>query len=165
VSSATESGFGRLGRGGVGQGQRGLTLVEAVAALALLALLLAVAVPNLLPAAELEARVAGRQVAADAFLARQLAVSTGESYVLEFRPSGGPYTSYAVRREAGPDEPDFPKELPPGVHVTGPERLRFLSSGEADLADAETSVTFAGGGVTVSMQVFRRTGSVRLVPP
>jgi hypothetical protein len=53
----------------LGRASVGLTLVEAVAALALLALLLAVAVPNLLPAAELEARVAGRQVAADAFLA------------------------------------------------------------------------------------------------
>ncbi len=149
----------------MGRADAGLTLVEAAAVLALLALLLMVAVPNLLPAAELEARVAARQVAADASLARQLAVSRGEAYVLEFRPSGGPYTSYAVRREAGPDEPDFPKEFPPGVHVTGPERIRFLPSGEADLAGTEASTNFTGGGVTVTMQVFRRTGSVRLVPP
>ncbi len=148
----------------MGRADAGLTLVEAAAVLALLALLLMVAVPNLLPAAELEARVAARQVAADASLARQLAVSRGEAYVLEFRPSGGPYTSYAVRRE-GPDEPDFPREFPPGVHVTGPERIRFLPSGEADLAGTEASTNFTGGGVTVTMQVFRRTGSVRLVPP
>lgn len=143
----------------------GITVLEAVATLALLALLLAVALPNLLPSPELEARVAAREVAADASLARQLAVSKAGTYLLEFLPPQGPYTSYTVRADGGPHEPGFPKELPPNVRVTGPEAIPFLPSGAAKLDSPQVEVTFAGGGAVVTLRVWQATGFVRVDPP
>lgn len=143
----------------------GVTVLEAVATLALLALLLAVALPNLLPSPELEARVAAREVVADASLARQLALSRGTTYLVEFRPPGGPYTSYAVRADGGPDEPGFPKDLPAGVQVTGPEAIPFLPSGAAKLDAPQVELTFAGGGAAATVRVVAATGYVRVDPP
>ncbi len=142
----------------------GVTVLEAVAALALLVLLLAVAVPHLLPAPELEAGVAAREVATDMGLARQLAVSKRAAYVVEFRPPGGPYTSYTVRRDGGADEPDFPKPLPAGVVVNGPRVVRFVSSGAAEVGAPTADLTFVGGGATVWVRVTAATGYVRVLP-
>ncbi len=146
----------------------GMTVLEAVAALALLALLLAVAVPNLLPAPELEVGVAARELAADMGLARQLAVSMGTSrdttYVVEFRPPGGPYTSYTVRRDGEPDEPDFPKALPAGVVASGPPQIAFKRSGAVDDPGPVVEVILSSGSAAARVQVTTATGYVRVVP-
>jgi type II secretory pathway pseudopilin PulG len=143
----------------------GVTVLEAVATLALLAFLLAVALPNLLPSPELEARVTAREVAADASLARQLAVSRGTTYLLEFRPPGGPYRSYTVRADGGTEEPGFPKDLPANVQVTGPEVIPFLPSGAAALDSPQVEVTFTGGAAVATLRVLQATGYVRVDPP
>lgn len=143
----------------------GMTVLEAVAALALLALLLAVAVPKFLPAPELEVRVAARELAADMGLARQLAVSRGEPYVVEFRPPGGPYTSYTVRRGGGPDEPDFPKALPAGVVASAPSQVPFKPSGAVGIVGpVSVDVILTSGSASARVRVTVATGYVRVVP-
>lgn len=142
-----------------------MTILEAVVTLALVALLLAVALPNLLPSPELEARVAARELVADLNLARQLAVSHGEMYLVVFQPPGGPYTAYTVYKSGGADEPGFPKELPRGVQVTGPESIVFLPSGAAKLDEPQASWSFTGGSSTATVRVLAATGFARVDPP
>ena len=140
----------------------GMSVLEALAVLALLALLLAVALPRLLPPPELEARAVAREFASDAHLARQLAISKGVPFVVEFWVSGGRYSGYTVRAQGGPAEPDFPKPIPPGVLASGPQRVIFSPSGAADV-DAE--ITFRGGGAVARVRIFRATGYARVDPP
>lgn len=146
----------------------GVSLAEVTASLALIALLLAVAVPNLLPAPELEVRVAARELVADMGLARQLAVSKGTTYVVEFRPPAGPcgpYTLYAVRRQGGPDEPDFPKALPAGVAASAPAQVPFKPSGAVGIVGpVSVDIILCSGPATSRVRVTLATGYARAVP-
>lgn len=143
----------------------GMTVLEMVAALALLVLLLAVAVPNLLPAPELDVRVAARELVGDMALARQVAVSKGRRYVVEFRPPGGPYTSYTVREDGGPDEPNFPKTFPAGVVANAPAQIPFEASGAVGIAGpVSVDVILSSGQAAARLRVTTATGYVRVVP-
>lgn len=142
-----------------------VTVLETVAALALLALLLAVTIPSLLPPPELAVTAAARELAADTALARQLAVSKGVRYVLEFRPGSGPYTSYTVHMDGGPDEPDFPKALPTGVVASAPSQIPFKPSGAVDIVGpVSVDVILASGTASARVRVTVATGYARIVP-
>ncbi len=142
--------------------RHGMSALEALVTLALLFLLLAAALPRLLPPPELEARAVAREFASDAHLARQLAISKGVPFELEFQVSGGRYSGYTVRALGGADEPGFPKPIPPGIHVSGPQRVIFSPSGAANV-DAE--ITFRGGGAVTKVRIFKATGYARVDPP
>lgn len=144
------------------KGQGGLTFAETVAVLLLISLLLVAAVPNLFPAV-VAVEAAARELAADMGLARQLAVSRGEAYVVEFGPPGGSFTRYTVRRGSGPDEPGFPKELPGGVTASGPASVTFLSSGGVQLAAAWVEWRVDSGSETVRIRLWAQTGYARVL--
>ncbi len=143
--------------------QGGLTFVETVAVLLFLSLLLVAAVPNLFPAS-VAVEVAARELVADMGLARQLAISRGEPYVVEFSPPGGPFTRYAVRRASGPDEPGFPKELPGGVTASGLGSVTFLSSGAAQVAAAWAEWLLDSGTESARVRLWAQTGYARALP-
>ena len=140
----------------------GVSFVEVIVAVALLTLLLLVTLPQLATPAEVEVRRAARIVAADLAMARRLAIARRRDYVVTFSPPGGPYTSYTVQPAGGPAEPDFPKALPPGVTVTGTERLTFAPSGAADVA---ALLSFSVGAVLGQVEVVAATGHVRVTVP
>lgn len=142
------------------EGQDGLTLLEAVAVLILLAVLAAVAVPNLVPTGA-AVQAAGRELAADMGMARQLAVSRGLAYVVEFQPPGGPFTRYTVRAVAGADESGFPKDLPAGVTASGPSMVRFLPSGQADLSTPWAEWRLEAGSESATVRLWAVTGYAR----
>lgn len=143
-------------------GQDGLTVLEAVAVLVLLAVLLAAAAPQMFPGIA-AVHGAARELAADMALARQLAVSRGTPYVVEFRPSGGPYTSYTVRADGGPDEPGFPKEFPTGVSAQGSGAVRFLPSGATDLPSPWVDWELRAGPESLRVRVWAQTGYARVL--
>jgi prepilin-type N-terminal cleavage/methylation domain-containing protein len=150
----------------------GFTLVEVLAVLGLLAILLVVTVPQLTVPGALSASVAAHQIAVDLRLARQLAIAKRVNYSLEFLPAAGPYTSYTVRNESTlAVEPDFPKEIPVGVTVSGRQRFIFVPDGCVDndllspCSGTDGSVTVAAGTDTATVQVFWYTGRIKVVQP
>lgn len=150
----------------------GFTLVEVLAVLGLLGLLMLATVPNLTVPGTLSASVMARQVAVDLRLARQLATGRRVYYSLEFNPATAPYTSYTVRNESTPAvDPDFPKEIPPGITVSGRRTFSFAPGGCVDddllspCSGTDGSVTVAAGTDTATVQVFWYTGRVKVVQP
>ena len=142
--------------------QRGFSLVEGLVVAALLAILVVVAVPRLMVPETLHARSSARQLAADLRLAQRLAIARRANILLEFSPSAPPYTRYTVRAQSGGDEPDFPKELPREVAVSGPLQFAFSSNGSA--APGGT-VTLTAGGVTATVEITATTGYVKVTGP
>ena len=140
----------------------GFSLVEGLVVAALLAILVVVAVPRLMVPETLHARSSARQLAADLRLAQRLAIARRANVMLEFIPSAQPYTGYAVRQEGGGAEPDFPKDLPREVSVTGPVQFSFLPSGSASPAG---TVTLTASGATATVEVFASTGCVKVTGP
>ena len=128
----------------------------------LLAILLVAAVPQLFVPGEVDVEVTARQVAADMGLARRLAIARRVDYIITFSPPGGPYTSYTLAPDGGPAEPDFPKDLPPQVTVTGTGQVTFRPSGAAT---APALLTFTAGGVVAQVDVVAATGRVRVSGP
>jgi Tfp pilus assembly protein FimT len=162
----------------------GLTFIEVLAVLGLVAILLLVTVPQLTVPGTLSASVVANQIAADLRLARQLAIAKrvcaggvncpADNYALEFLPAAGPYTSYTVRNQSTlAVEPDFPKEIPAGVTVSGRQRFVFAISPDGCVADdgvncagsTNGSVTVAASGDTFTVQVFWYAGRVKVVQP
>lgn len=142
--------------------QRGFSLVEGLVVAALLAILVIVAVPRLMVPETLHARSSARGLAADLRLAQRLAIARRATIVLEFSPSAPPYTGYTVRQEGGGAEPDFPKDLPQEVTVTGPLQFAFSSNGSAS---AGGTVTLTASGATAAVEVFAATGYVKVTGP
>lgn len=142
--------------------QGGLTLLEAVAVLALLAVLVVAAVPNLFPSGA-AVRSTAEQLVADLSLARQLAMSRGEAHVVQFGPSGSAYTQYTVRRGTGSDEPGFPRELPAGVTAQGPESVTLLPSGAAQLSDPWVQWNMTSASESAVVRLWRQTGYARVL--
>ncbi len=151
----------------------GFTLVEVLAVLGLLGILLLVAVPQLTVPGSLSASVVANQIAADLRLARQVAIAKRVNYSLEFLPAAGLYTSYTVRNQSTlAVEPDFPKEIPAGVTVSGRQRFIFVPDGCVDddgvpptCVGSDGSVTVAASGDTFTVQVFWYAGRVKVVQP
>jgi general secretion pathway protein H len=137
--------------------ERGFSLIEALAVVAVVAVLVIVAAPRLVVPDTLQARSAARELAADLRLAQRLAIARRANYVLEFAPAGGPYTSYTVRVHGGPAEPDFPKVVSPEVVATGTQQFTFRPDGSPDTGGA---VTLASGGAAATVQVTATTGRV-----
>lgn len=142
--------------------QRGFSLVEGLVVAALLAILVVVAVPRLMVPETLHARSSARGLAADLRLAQRLAIARRANVVLEFSPSAPPYTRYTVRQASGGDEPDFPKDLPREVSVTGPLQFAFSSDGSATPGG---TVTLTANGATATVEVFAATGYVKVTGP
>ncbi|MBM3469768.1 MAG: prepilin-type N-terminal cleavage/methylation domain-containing protein [Armatimonadetes bacterium] len=142
--------------------QSGFSLVEGLVVAALLAILVVVAVPRLMVPETLHARSSARQLAADLRLAQRLAIARRANVMLEFSPSAPPYTGYIVRQEGGGAEPDFPKNLPQEVSVTGPLQFVFSSNGSAA---ASGTVTLTASGATATVQVTAATGHVKVTGP
>lgn len=142
--------------------QRGFSLVEGLVVAALLAILVVVAVPRLMVPETLHARSSARQLAADLRLAQRLAIARRTNILLEFSPSAPPYTRYTVKAQSGSDEPDFPKDLPREVSVTGPVQFSFLPSGSASPAG---TVTLTASGATATVEVTPTTGYVKVTGP
>jgi prepilin-type N-terminal cleavage/methylation domain-containing protein len=151
----------------------GFTLVEVLAVLGLLGILLLITVPQLTVPGTLSASVMARQIAVDLRLARQLAIAKRVNYTLEFNPATAPYTSYTVRNESTlAVDPDFPKEIPPGITATGRRSFTFVPGGCVDddnitppCAGTDGSVSIDAGGNTATVQVFWYTGRVKVVQP
>lgn len=150
----------------------GFTIVEVLAVLGLLGLLMLAALPNLTVPGTLSASATARQIAVDARLARQLSIARRVYYTLEFNPATAPYTSYTVRNESTlAVDPDFPKDIPAGITVTGRRTFSFAAGGcvDGDLVSpclgADGSVTVAAGADTATVQVFWYTGRVKVVQP
>ncbi|MBM3470167.1 MAG: hypothetical protein FJX73_05165 [Armatimonadetes bacterium] len=146
----------------MGARERGFSLIEALAVAGVVAVLVIVAMPRLAVPDTLQARGAARQLAADLRLTQRLAIGRRANYVLELTPAGGPYTSYAVRREGGPAEPDFPKVVPSEVGVTGTQQFTFRPDGSAT---AGGTLMLAAGGVSATVQVTAATGRVAVSGP
>ncbi len=138
----------------------GYSLLETLAALVLFSLLLAAALPHLLPAG-VGARAAAEELVADLHLARQLAVSRAAEYAVEFTPAGGPYTGYAVRPAGGPAEPGYPKQLPAGVEAAGPGQVTFRPDGSAQ---EDADIALVAGPEQVTVRVVGSTGHARVLP-
>lgn len=138
-------------------GQGGLSLLEALVALVLLGVLLAAALPQLFPA-PVAVQAAARELAADLNLARQMAISRGEPYVVEFGPPAGAFSRYTVRSGSGQDEPGFPKQLPAGVTAWGPQSVAFLPSGQAQLPAQQVDWRLASGSDSATVRVWSQTG-------
>jgi type II secretory pathway pseudopilin PulG len=145
-------------------GEHGLSLLEVLAAALLLGVLLMVAIPRLLAPPELDVGVTARRVAADLRLAQRLAISGRASYTVAFDPVGGPYTSYAVARQGGTIEPDYPKAIPAGVSVAGVDQVTFTPSGAASPPGTIT-FTVSAGGATARVDIVAATGRVQVTPP
>jgi len=128
---------------------------------ALLGILLVAAVPQLFVPAELDVELVARQVAADMGLARRYAIARRANFVMTFNPAGGPYTSYTLTT-GGVAEPDFPKDLPPAVTVTGTGSITFQPSGRTS---AGATLTFAAGGETAQVTVLAATARVEISGP
>lgn len=161
----------------------GFTWIEVLAVLGLLGILLLITVPQLMVPGTLSASVVANQIAADLRLARQLTIAKrvcvggvncpADNYTLEFLPAAGPYTSYTVRNQSTlAVEPDFPKEIPAGLIVSGRQRFIFVADGCVDddgvppsCVGTDGSVTVAADGDTVTVQVFWYTGRVKVVQP
>lgn len=142
--------------------ERGFSMIEALAVAAVVAVLVIVAAPRLVVPETLQARAQARQVAADLRLAQRLAIGRRANFVMEFSPSGGPYTSYSVRREGGPAEPDFPKNVPREVRITGSEQFTFRADGSAVSGG---TVTLTAGPAAATVQVTATTGRVTVIGP
>jgi type II secretory pathway pseudopilin PulG len=151
-----------------------MSLIEVLAAVIVLGVLLVVAAPQLSMPGTVNASTVAQQIAADLFLARQLAIAYRVNYTLEFSPSTAPYTTYTVRNDAtGIEEPDFPKTIPSEVTASGGQRaITFTPDGCVDddglgtlCAGTDRSVTVAGGGATATVQVYWYAGRVKVVGP
>jgi type II secretory pathway pseudopilin PulG len=143
-------------------GERGFSLIEALAVAGVVAVLVVVAMPRLVVPDTLQTRAAARQLAADLRLAQRLAIARRADHVLEFAPMGGPYTSYTLRRQGGEAEPDFPKSVPSEVRVTGTQQFTFRPDGSAASGGG---ITLAAGGASVVVQVTAATGRVAVSGP
>lgn len=142
------------------EGRDGLTLLETLAVLVLLAVLVAAAVPRVFPGG-MAVQTTARELAGDLALARQLAVSTGQPHTVEFRPPGGPYTAYTLRKDGGPDEPGFPKNLPRGVVAQGPGSVTFMPSGATDLDVPWADWQVSTGSDSATVRLWALTGYAR----
>jgi type II secretory pathway pseudopilin PulG len=140
----------------------GFSLVEGLVVAALVAILVVVAVPRLMVPETLHARSSARQLAADLRLAQRLAIAQRANIVLEFSPSAPPYTRYTVRQEGGGAEPDFPKDLPQEVTVTGPVQFIFSSAGSVSPGGM---MTLTASSATATVEVFAATGYVKVTGP
>ncbi len=140
----------------------GASLVELLVMVAVFAVLVLTALPQLLVPVQVPVGRAARVVAADLGLARQLAIATRGNYVVAFAPAGGPFTSYTVAPQGGPPGPDFPKPLPAGVTVTGTQQITFAPNGSAS---SNATLTFADGAATAQVQVIAATGFVQETGP
>lgn len=140
----------------------GFSLVEGLVVAALLAILVVVAVPRLMVPETLHVRSSARQLAADLRLAQRLAIARRANVVLEFSPPAPPYTRYTVRAQSGGDEPDFPKDLPREVSVTGPLQFAFSANGSS--ASGGT-VTLTASGATATVEITAATGYVKVTGP
>jgi hypothetical protein len=153
-----------------------------LAVLGLLGILLLGTVPQLTVPGTLSASVMARQVAVDLRLARQLATSKrvcgggvncpAVNFSLEFLPAAGPFTSYTVRNESTlAEDPDFPKQIPSGMTVSGRQKFIFVPGGCVDddgvgsCVGTNGSVTVAAGTDTATVQVFWYRGRIKVVQP
>jgi len=157
----------------------GFTIIEVLATLGLLGLLFLVALPQLTVPGTLDVAVLADQIASDLRLARQLAVSGWDpavgrvNYILEFSPAAPPYTGYTVRNAVtSADEPDFPKEIPSNVAITGRQRFIFTPSGCVDddgvgqtCGGTDGEVDLASGTDTARVRVFWYRGRIRVDQP
>lgn len=142
-------------------GERALSFVEVLVAALLLGLLLLVAVPQLFAPDELDVEVVARQVAADMHLARRYAIARRSNFVVSFSPPTPPYTSYTLTT-GGVDEPDFPKDLPTQVIVTGTSSVTFRPSGATS---AGALLTFTAGVSVAQVEVLQTTGRAVVTGP
>jgi len=140
----------------------GASLAEMLVLIAVLAVLVVTALPQLLVPDQVPAGRAARGVAADLGLARQLAIANRGNYVVAFTPAGGPFTSYTVAPQGGPPGPDFPKPIPAGVTATGTAQITFAPDGSAS---PSATLTFASGAATAQVQVVAATGFVQETGP
>lgn len=142
--------------------QRGFSLAEILAVMALVTILLIVAVPRLVVPETIQARVPARELAADLRMAQRLAIARRGDFVLEFAPLGPPYTQYTVRPVAGGPEPDFPKAVNTGVAVSGPQQFVFRPDGSVVAGGV---ITVTASGATATVQVKSGTGRVTVTGP
>ncbi len=147
----------------------GYGFIELLAALGLLSILILVAMPRLDLPETLNASAFARQVAVDMRLTQQLAFSKRVNHTLEFSPATAPYTSYIIRNDSTlAIEPDFPKEVPGGLTVSGRRIFTFTSGGWGPYdgaIGADGSVTVAAGANTATVQVFWYNGRVAVTGP
>ncbi|MDR7485391.1 MAG: GspH/FimT family pseudopilin [Armatimonadota bacterium] len=143
-------------------GDGGFSFAEALVVAALLAILIVVAAPRPRVPESLQVSAPARELTGDLRLAQRLAIARRTTYVVEFSPSVAPYQSYTVRPQLGSPEPDFPKLLPAGVAVTGPQQFSFRPDGSAA---AGGTVTLVAGGATATVQVYATTGRVVVTLP
>lgn len=155
------------------RGDSGLTFVEVLGVLGVVGILLVVAMPQLQMPEGLSATSQADQIAVDLRWSRQLAIAKRVNYALEFSPAAAPYTSYLIRNESTAQvEPDFPKDIPSDVTVSGRRTFIFWPSGCVDddgagttCAGTDDSVTVTSGAKTATVQVFWYTGRVKVVDP
>ncbi len=147
----------------------GYAFIELLAAVGILGILILVAMPRLVLPETLNASTFARQVAVDLRLTQQLAFSRRVNYTLQFSPATAPYTSYTIRDESTlAIEPDFPKDVPGGLTVSGRQTFTFTSGGWGPYDGAvgsDGSVTVTAGANTATVQVFWYNGRVTVSGP
>lgn len=146
----------------------GYALAELLAVLGVVAILTLVAMPGLVLPETLNASAFARQVAVDLRLTQQLAFVRRVNYTLEFSPAAAPYTSFTVRNDSTlVEEPDFPKQVPGGLTVSGRRIFTFASGwGPYDGAVGSTgAIAIAAGSSTATVTVYWYNGRVAVTEP
>ncbi len=165
----------------------GFSFVEVLVVVALVSILALTVLPQLTVAVpdKLQAALVARQIAADVRRAQGLSIamrnacctgspcfSSDSYYTLQFSPATAPYTSYSLFKScSGAVEPDFPKNIPPGVTVSGRQTFCFKTGGYVvdtcltGTTGTDGSVTISAGSATATVWVYWYNGRVKVVGP
>ena len=145
--------------------QKGSTLIEVLIAVVILAILAAIAIPRI-TGTGLYSRyltyTTAHRVAADARLARRLAVTTGDRHRLRHFSTGGSsdYNEYRIQRSTGGSwvQVGEAKEIPDDIIVSGDQTATFNTNGSATGDE-----TFRYRIGSERYQVLVRTGTGRVM--
>ncbi len=109
--------------------ERGVTFVEIMAILVIIGILGLMSIPRIGSSDRSNVYTTARRIAADMRYARILAITKAKDHVLEFAPSGGPYTEYTIM-ENGIQLGDT-RHIPAGITCVGTEEFTFEPLGNA----------------------------------
>ncbi len=165
----------------------GFTYIEVLVVLGFLAVLALTAFPQLAVAVpdSLQVALVARQVAADLRRAQELSIamrnvcctaapcfSSDSYFTFQFTPATAPYTSYSILKSCdGTVQPDFPKNIPAGITVSGRQAFCFKTGGYVvdtcltGTTGTDGSVTISASSATATVWVYWYNGRVKVVGP
>jgi len=166
---------------------RGFTYIEVLVVLGLFAILASAALPQLAVAVpdRLQVALVARQIAADLRRTQELSIamrnvcctaapcsSSNSYFTFQFNPATAPYTSYSILKSCdGTVQPDFPKNIPTGITVSGRQAFCFATGGYVvdtcltGNTGTDGSVTISAPSATATVWVYWYNGRVKVVGP